>query len=110
MCSWISVCVLGSQRHGETVEVVRCCVSHFRPFVFLPLRISKIAAERARINHISVFPIITVPKLTRVLSCRGYHLPNLIRERNTGKVHSIALLTLPPLAFLRQEFPSTRGP
>jgi hypothetical protein len=98
VCSWISVCVLGPQRHGAIVEDARCCVSQF--FLFCE-KSPKIASRAARKESYSCFfllsSILSVPKLTLVLSCRGYHLPDLIRERNTGKIHNLSprYFTLP---------------
>lgn len=60
-----------------------------------PVLFRKSQDRRAlRKNHIATSSLHTVPKLTLVLSCRGYHLPDLIRERNTGKVSQARLLSL----------------
>lgn len=88
MCSSISVCVVCPQRHWSNrgrCEMLRCPVSssYLREFR------DRCAARKKNHIPVSSFFILSVPKLTLVLSCRGYHLPDLIRERNTGKVHNL---------------------
>ena len=79
------------------VEVARCCASQ------VSFSIARKSQDRRalRKNHIAVSPLHTVPKLTLVLSCRGYHLPDLIRERNAGKNPEACSLPLSLSVLLR---------